>query len=77
MAYDNRLTILRRLRLLQGWGLVEFSKQHGFRYQELCDIERRRYVPSVRIRERLAEIFGVPSDVLFEESGLARLDSIK
>ena len=56
----------RHRRQLHDMTLQELAERVGVTRQTILSIERGRYNPSVGLALRLAEVFGVPVEELFE-----------
>jgi transcriptional regulator with XRE-family HTH domain len=63
---------VRRTRLERGLRLAEAASRVGVASQTLARVETGREVPWRSLRERLAELYGVPVDSLFEDIDFAQ-----
>jgi putative transcriptional regulator len=70
MAEQIRNSVRER-RTALGWTQDELGRMVGVSRQSIISIERGRYVPSLPLALRLAEVFGCATDDLFwrEEAG--------
>lgn len=61
-SIQNRV---KELRLARGWTQEELAKAVGVSRQSINSIERDRYVPSLLLALRFAQVFGCPTDQIF------------
>ena len=64
--HDVRNSVKRHRRQLHDMTQQELAECVGVTRQTILSIERGRYNPSVGLALRLAEVFGVPVEELFE-----------
>mgnify|MGYP001816096395 FL=1 len=64
--HDVRNSVKRHRRQLHDMTQQELAERVGVTRQTILSIERGRYNPSVGLALRLAEVFGVPVEELFE-----------
>ena len=64
--HDVRNSVKRHRRQLHDMTQQELAERVGVTRQTILSIERGRYNPSVGLALRLAEVFGVPVEDLFE-----------
>jgi putative transcriptional regulator len=64
--HDVRNHVKRHRRQLHDMTQQELAERVGVTRQTILSIERGRYNPSVGLALRLAEVFGVPVEELFE-----------
>ena len=58
--------LVRRHRLMSGLTQQELANRVGVTRQTILSIEKGKYTPSVALALRLAEIFGVSVETLFQ-----------
>ena len=56
---------IRELRSERGWTQQELAAAVGVSRQSINSIERNRYVPSLQLALKFAEIFDCPTDSIF------------
>lgn len=62
-------TIINRvkdLRLAQGWTQEQLAAAAGVSRQSINSIERNRYVPSLELALKFAQLFACPTDQIFQ-----------
>jgi len=64
--------IIRRLRMAEGWTIVEFARRSGFNKNHLSLIELGKNMPSLNMLFVLAEIFRVDAADMVREAESAR-----
>jgi putative transcriptional regulator len=62
----NRLRVLRAER---GWSQAELAERLGVSRQTVNAIETEKYDPSLPLAFRLAGVFGIPIEGIFEPNG--------
>lgn len=62
----NRLKILRAER---DWSQADLGEQLGISRQSVNAIEKGRYDPSLPLAFRIAELFDMPIEAIFEKDG--------
>jgi len=60
---------LRELRAERGWSQVELGTRVGVSRQAIIAIETERFDPSLPLAFKLARLFGVPIEDIFEADG--------
>jgi len=60
---------LRELRAARGWSQVELGTRVGVSRQAIIAIETERFDPSLPLAFKLARLFGVPIEDIFEADG--------
>lgn len=65
---DRVINYVREHRQRLGMTQQELALLAGVSRQSINSIERNRYVPSLPLALRFAEIFGCPTDVLFQRA---------
>lgn len=61
--------MVQRLREAQGWSQQRLAELAGVGQSHISDIEGNRKMPSVKVLQKLADVFGVPVGQFFEEGG--------
>ncbi len=62
-------TVINRVkeqRIARGWTQEQLAQASGVSRQSINAIERDRYVPSLELALRFAQIFGCPTDEIFQ-----------
>jgi putative transcriptional regulator len=62
-AISNRV---KELRATHGWTQEQLAQAAGVSRQSVNSIERNRYVPSLELALRFAQIFACPTDQIFQ-----------
>lgn len=57
---------VRELRTARGWTQEQLAQATGVSRQSINSIERNRYVPSLALALTFAQVFGCPSDAIFQ-----------
>jgi len=60
---------LRELRAARGWSQIELGARVGVSRQAIIAIETERFDPSLPLAFKLARLFGVPIEDIFEADG--------
>ena len=60
---------LRELRAERGWSQIELGMRVGVSRQAIIAIETERFDPSLPLAFKLARLFGVPIEDIFEADG--------
>lgn len=60
---------LRELRAARGWSQIELGTRVGVSRQAIIAIETERFDPSLPLAFKLARLFGVPIEDIFEADG--------
>ena len=60
---------LRELRAERGWSQVELGTRVGVSRQAIIAIETERFDPSLPLAFKLARLFGVPIEDIFDADG--------
>ncbi|HUX46157.1 MAG TPA: helix-turn-helix transcriptional regulator [Terracidiphilus sp.] len=57
---------VKNLRLAKGWTQEELAQTTGVSRQSINSIERNRYVPSLELALKFAQVFGCGTDEIFK-----------
>jgi len=66
----NRLKVLRAER---DWSQADLAERLGVSRQTVNALEREKYDPSLPLAFRIAQLFGLPIETIFEPDGAGRI----